>query len=229
MHAMSSLSRPLAALALATVVAFAHAADPAPIRRAVDDFLRLQIKGLPGKASYTIGAIDAQHLPNTCNGYDVTPANGARLWGNTQLVVHCRGENWTLQVQARIQVQGQYLVAARPLTAGQRLGDADVAVQNGDLSDLPPGTVTEKELALGRVAAVSLPAGRPLRADMLKMPMVIQQGQGIKIVVIGSGFHVTNEGRALTNASIGQVVQVRLNSGQILSGIARADGSVEVK
>jgi flagella basal body P-ring formation protein FlgA len=39
---------------------------------------------------------------------------------------------------------------------------------------------------------------------------------------------VANEGKALNNAFEGQVAQVRLSSGQVISGVARQDGQVEV-
>jgi flagella basal body P-ring formation protein FlgA len=39
---------------------------------------------------------------------------------------------------------------------------------------------------------------------------------------------VSSEGKALNNASDGQVVQVRAASGQTISGIARPGGMVEV-
>jgi flagella basal body P-ring formation protein FlgA len=48
------------------------------------------------------------------------------------------------------------------------------------------------------------------------------------VVSRGSSFAVTAEGRALNNAAEGQLAQVRMASGQTVSGIARADGSVEI-
>ena len=205
------------------------AADSSAIRRAVDEFLRTQIKGLPGTATYSIGNIDAERLAGTCEGFDVSMGNGARPWGKTQVAVRCRGGTWNLWVPVQIRVVAEYLVIARPINAGQKLTDADVRGQLGDISDLPNGILMDKEQAVGRAAIASLAAGRPLRADMLRLPTVVQQGQSVKIVGTGSGFQVTNEGRALTNAVVGQVTQVRLNSGQVLSGIVRADGSVEIR
>ena len=71
-----------------------------------------------------------------------------------------------------------------------------------------------------------MPANRPLRAAMLNQPLVIRQGQNIKLVAAGKGFQVSREGRALNNAVPGQVVQVRLASGEIIRGTARSDGTV---
>ena len=205
------------------------AADSSAIRRSVDEFLRAQIKGLPGTASYTIGNIDADRLAGVCEGFDVSMGNGARPWGKTQVAVRCRGGTWSLWVPVQIRVVAEYLVVAGPISAGQKLTDADVRGQLGELSDLPNGILMDREQAIGRAAIASLAAGRPLRADMLRQPTVVQQGQSVKVVGTGSGFQVTNEGRALTNAVVGQVLQVRLNSGQILSGVVRADGSIEIR
>lgn len=207
----------------------ARAADSSMIRKAVDEFLKTQIKGLPGTASYSIGTINAEKLADACEGYDVSMGNSARPWGRVQVLVRCRGGTWSLWVPVQIRVLAEFMVAARPVNAGQTLSDADVRAQLGELSDLPNGVLMDKGQAIGRTAIAPLAAGRPLRADMLRQPVVVQQGQSVKIVGIGSGFQVTNEGRALTNAVVGQVTQVRLNSGQILSGIVRADGAIEIR
>lgn len=219
----------LTALLLLAPVPHLLAADSAAMRRAVDEFLLTQIKGLPGKATYSIGNIDADRLAGSCESFDVSMGSGARPWGKTQVVVSCRGGIWKLWVPVQIRVVAEYLVVARPINAGQNLTDADIRAQSGELSDLPNGVLMDKGQALGRTAIASLAAGRPLRADMLRQPTVVQQGQSVKIVGTGSGFQVTNEGRALTNAVVGQVTQVRLNSGQILSGVVRADGSIEIR
>jgi|694.fasta_scaffold01367_19 flagella basal body P-ring formation protein FlgA len=226
MRALPSL---LAALVLCVSGPSVLAADSSAIWRAVDEFLLVQIKGLPGTASYSIGNIDAERLAGACEGFDVSMGNGARPWGRTQVVVRCRGGTWSLWVPVQIRVVAEYLVIARPINAGQNLTDADIRPQLGELSDLPNGVLMNKDQAIGRAAIASLAAGRPLRADMLRQPTVVQAGQSVKIVGKGSGFQVTNEGRALTNAVVGQVTQVRLNSGQILSGVVRADGTVEIR
>lgn len=226
MRALPSL---LTAVALCVSGLPVLAADSSAIRRAVDEFLLVQVKGLPGSASYSIGNIDAERLAGACEGFDVSMGNGARPWGRTQVVVRCRGGTWSLWVPVHIRVVAEYVVIARPINAGQKLTGEDIRTQLGELSDLPNGVLMDKSQAIGRAAIASLAAGRPLRADMLRQPTVVQAGQSVKIVGKGSGFQVTNEGRALTNAVVGQVTQVRLNSGQILSGVVREDGTVEIR
>jgi flagella basal body P-ring formation protein FlgA len=203
--------------------------DPAPVRKAVEDYLRVQTKGLPGQVSYTVGAIDANNNLAPCAALEVNQAPGARAWGHTNVSVRCTQEGgWTLFVPVMVRVVAEYLVTGRPLSQGQLVSDADLSRQTGDLSELPTGILTDARQAVGRTAAMSIPAGRPLRADMLRQAAAIQQNQNVKVVSKGPGFSVANEGRALNNAAEGQTVQVRLGSGQIVSGIARQGGYVEV-
>lgn len=207
----------------------ARAADAEPIQRAVADYLRIQNKGLPGLARYTIGAINVGGLSTGCRNLDVTMDAGAPPWGRTHVKVRCtEGATWNLYVPVQINVAVDYLVSARPLRAGQLIVEADIARRQGDLADLPAGVLTDPAQALGQSSKVSLPADRPLRADMLRQPLVVQQGQSVKVVSGGDGFQVASEGRALNNAALGQVVQVRLASGQVISGIARSDGTIRV-
>ncbi len=221
----------LLALALAMLLAapgFARQ-DPAPVRKAVEDYLRIQTKGLPGQVNFSVGAIDPNNNLAPCAAFDAGQPPGARAWGHTNVIVRCAQEGgWSVFVPVTIRVVADYVVTGRPLVQGQVVTEADLARQTGDLSELPTGILTDQRQAVGRTAAVSIPAGRPLRMDMLRQPLAIQQGQSVKVVSKGPGFLVTNEGRALNNAADGQIAQVRLGNGQVVSGIARNGGAVEV-
>ncbi len=50
----------------------------------------------------------------------------------------------------------------------------------------------------------------------------------IKLMSSGPGFQVTTEARALNNAAEGQTAQAKTPGGQLVSGIARAGGILEV-
>ena len=209
--------------------ATASAAPVAPIQRAIVEFLDVQNKGLPGQASYSIGAINASGLPDDCRNLNVTMDANARPWGKTHVNVRCtEGSAWSLYVPVDIHVLVNYIVSARPLTAGQVISAADIRQRQGDLADLPQGILTDLAQAIGQLTHVSLPADRPLRADMLRQPWVVKQGQNVKVVSGGISFQVSSDGRALNNAAASQVVQVRLASGQVLSGIAQQDGTIAI-
>ncbi|MBI4995865.1 MAG: flagellar basal body P-ring formation protein FlgA [Rhodocyclales bacterium] len=203
--------------------------DPAAVRSAIDTFLRAQVRGLPGEVNFTIGGLDPKNRLAPCGALEVSMPAGAKAWGRTSVSVRCQEpRGWTIFVPVHIRVVTDYLVTAMPLAQGQAVTASDLARQRGDLSDLPAGILTDEREALGRTATMSVAAGRPLRADMLRPPIVIQQNQTVKVVSRGPGFQVANEGRALTNGLEGQIVQVRLASGQVVSGVARTGGIVEI-
>ena len=227
----SSLRRGLLLLLLLFFAASLAARQAAePVKQAIEDFLRVQTKGLLGQVSFSIGNIDPQNGLIPCTAFEVSLPAGARAWGNTNVKVHCQSESSrNIFVPVKIRVVGDYLVTARPLSLGQVITEADLTKSRGDLASLPSGILTEAAQAIGKNLAQSVPSGQPLRSDMLRLALVVQQGQGVKVLSKGPGFQVTGgEGRALNNAMDGQVVQVRMANGHVVSGIARPGGVVEV-
>ena len=124
---------------------------------------------------------------------------------------------------------GAYAVTTRPLAAGQVLGPADITMQSGDLAQLPAGALTDPQQGIGKSSLAAIAPGQPLRQDLLRAPLVIQQGQTVMLHSSGMGFRVTADGQALNNANDGQIAQVRTASGQTVSGIARPGGVVEIR
>jgi flagella basal body P-ring formation protein FlgA len=195
----------------------------------LDDFIRAQTQGLPGKVAYTISQLDTRTQLTPCNAFEPFIPQGGKLWGKTTVGVRCLGpSNWTIYVPVQVSVTGDYLVAARNFQVGTNLAAADIAVRNGDLSTLPASILTDPAQAIGKTVKNGVGSGQPLRSDQLIAPWAVQQGQSVKTVSNGPGFSVSSDGKALNNATAGQIVQVRTASGQTVSGIARAGGVVEV-
>jgi len=204
--------------------------EAAPLKRAIEAFLRVQVKGLPGQASFSVGDIDPQNQLVPCPAFTVSMPPGARAWGRTNVSVRCEMTGgWRIFVPVRIRIQGDYLITARALNQGQVVGAADLAKNRGDLTDLPASVLTDPAQAIGKTVAQSVSSGQPLRSDMLRQTLVVQQGQSVRVVSRGPGFQVSGgAGRALGNAAAGQVVQVRMPNGRIVSGLAREGGVVEI-
>ena len=209
-------------------IGFAQA-DQTPLYKAVDDYLRTQTHGLPGKVSYRITPLDRRTQLPPCDAFEPFLPSGGAPWGRTTVGVRCLGpSSWTVYVQAQVSVFAKYLVATRPLTAGQIVGTNDFVTRSGDLGLLPATILLDAEQALGKTVKIGIAAGQPLRSDQLIAPWAVQVGQTVRTVSRGEGFSVSSEGKALNNAVEGQTVQVRASSGQIVSGIARTGGIVEV-
>ena len=61
----------------------------------------------------------------------------------------------------------QAVVLRRPVAPGHRIAVADLALQRVTRSSLAPGELTDPASAMGRLAAVAVPAGSPLMAPEL--------------------------------------------------------------
>ena len=203
--------------------------DHGVLRQTVTQFLTVQAGGLPGQINVTVGAIDPRLNLAACAAPDPFLPNGARAWGKTTVGVRCTAPSpWTVYIPAMVQVQGDYLAAAVPLAQGQVIGPNDVARVRGDLTTLPPGILTESSQAVGYTVARTVAVGAPLRQDALRSQQAVASGQMVRLVSSGPGFKVTSDGRALANGSDGQTIQVRAPNGQVVSGVARLGGLVEV-
>lgn len=203
--------------------------DLAAVKARITEFLETQTIGYPGKVRVRAGAIDPNLKLAQCPDVQVFLPTGSRAWGKTSVGVRCNAPNiWTIYVQATVSVTAQYLVAAAPLAQGRVITSQDLIFESGDLTQLPAGVFTDQAQAIGRSVNISMNAGTVLRQEMLKIPPVVQQGQTVMVTSVGNGFSVEAEGQAMTNASQGQVVRVKVASGQVVTGIARNSGQVEV-
>ena len=223
----------LAVLFLACMTNVANVAfatqDPVPVKKVIENWLKVQTKDLPGQVSFEIGNLDPGNQFVPCTTFDISRPSGTQPWGRTNVQVRCINEaSWRVYVPVHIRVKLEYMISARPVAQGQVVVAGDLSSQLGDLSELPTNILTDPGHAVGKAAATSIPAGRPLRADMFKAVTAVHQGQTVKVISRGPGFAVTNEGRALNNAVEGQMTQVKLGNGQVVSGIAKSGGSVEI-
>jgi flagellar basal body P-ring formation protein FlgA len=203
--------------------------DSADLRQSVTRFLQMQTAGLPGLASFEVGQADARLALAPCAQHEAFLPPGTRAWGRINVGVRCvAGASWSIYLPARVRVEGDYLVAARALGRGQIIAEGDYGFMRGELTELPPNMITDPQHAIGQTVNGAIGAGQPLRADWLRAPVAVQQGQVVKLFARGNGFAVSHDGRALANAQSGQMVQVRTGQGQVVSGVARAGGQVEV-
>ena len=211
-----------------TTPAFAQQATEA-VEARVRAFLQQQASGLPGEVSIKVGVLDPNNQLPPCAAIEVFLPAGARAWGRISVGVRCDSPvTWTAYVQAQVSVIADYLVAARPLRAGQIVGPADLGQRRGDLTALADNILTDGTQAMGHHTRFAVAAGTPLRGDMLRVPHAVRQGQTVPVVSAGPGFRVSSEGRAMNNAAPGESVRVRLANGQVVTGIAQPGGTVEV-
>jgi len=219
----------------ALILAVLLLASPLPARAneqveaVVTQYLKEQTRNFPGETTFTLGRIEGALRIGPCDAMEPFLPSGARLWGKATVGVRCLGPtNWTVYVPARIAVQGRYVVAARPLGTGRALEAGDLLEREGNLAALPQNILTAASQAIGKSLKNSVAEGQPLRVDLLVTPSVIRQGDKVRLVAKGQGFSISSEGRAMNNASEGELVRVQAANGQIVNGRALAGGVVEV-
>ncbi|WP_179405434.1 flagellar basal body P-ring formation chaperone FlgA [Burkholderia guangdongensis] len=202
--------------------------DAESVRRAALAYLQQQAEGLPGKTTVTVSPSFARGLA-ACATLEPFLPTGARLWGRTTVGVRCVGERpWTVYLQAKVAVQAPYYVAARQIAPGEALTAADLVARDGDLTVLPRTIITDPSQAVGAIALARVSAGLPLRQDMLRSAASVTAGQTVRVVAAGQGFTISAEGAALASAPPGQQVRVRMAAGQIVTGIVKDAGTVEL-
>ncbi len=200
----------------------------AAIREAALAYAQAQTHALPGKVGITVDDIDARTVLPACGTLEAFLPAGSQLMGKTSIGVRCNDKpGWSIFLQANIKVSVDRLVANRPLAQNTVLSANDFSMQNGELGQ--PGILTDPAQAIGKTLKFGIGAGQVLRQDMLRAQFVVVQGNTTEIRVRSEGFSVRSSGQALNNATAGQIVQVRMSSGQVLSGAAGADGTVEVR
>jgi flagellar basal body P-ring formation protein FlgA len=214
-----------------------QAAQPVPagqedgelIHAAALDFIKQQVNGLPGKVEVSVASAFPRGLA-ACATLQPFMPTGARLWGRTTVAVRCTsGHPWTVWLQARVQIEATYYVAAHGMLPGQVVTEADIVSRDGDLTMLPTTIITDPSQAIGSTTLMRIGAGLPFRQDMLKNAASVTAGTMVRVVAEGSGFSISSEGSALSNATPGQPVKVRTSTGQILMGIVKDSSTVQIQ
>jgi flagella basal body P-ring formation protein FlgA len=202
---------------------------PAPVEAAARALIEEKARGLPGEVLIEIGPLDPGNRLPPCSALRAFLPGQARAWGAFSVGVRCEAPvAWTVYLQARVKVLADYLIAARPLLAGQILGPGDIEPRRGDLAALPDDLLTDASQASGRPVRHALARGTPLQTRMLRIPDAVRQSSKVTVFSRGAAFQVSNIGRALNSAAPGEMVKVRLTNNQVIAGTARSDGTVEI-
>jgi flagellar basal body P-ring formation protein FlgA len=220
--------------ALLVAIAFAAMATPARAGSDLSERVRMLVdeRVVPngGEVEVTVGEPDSRLTLAPCARMEPFIPQGARLIGRTSLGVRCvEGANWIVYVPVQIKLFVDAWVAARPIPRGQVLGAEDVRRDRIDVAPLNGNAVLPDMPLIGRTALRALNPGDPVRRDALRSPPVVQPGDAVQVLALGTGFAAQSPGKALTAAAEGQTAQVALPGGKVLAGIARPGGIVQVR
>ncbi len=150
--------------------------------------------------------------------------------GTITVGVHCAGESpWKIYVPVQIKTFRKVVVTTRPVPKGSPLSQADVELQERDVTRLTSGFFTEVQTIAGMVAKRPLNTGEILSAASLQAPTLVHKGDKVRIVVRPGAFEVMMMGEALRDGGVGDRIPVRnLSSGRIIEANVNHAGEVEI-
>jgi flagella basal body P-ring formation protein FlgA len=85
-------------------------------------------------------------------------------------------------------------------------------------------------MAIGQEAQVTLYAGRPIRAEDIGPPAIIERNQIVPLAYGSGGLSILTEGRAMARGGAGDVIRVmNLESRTTVTGQIQPDGTVSTR
>ncbi|CAM4049152.1 flagellar basal body P-ring formation chaperone FlgA [Serratia silvae] len=196
------------------------------LAKQVESFIQAQYAGNSNVTEVKVLLRTPESRWPPCELPQLSLSQNARRWGNITISARC-GQERRL-IQAQVQVEGRYLVAARGISAGSKLTADDIKLKTGRLDTLPARTLTDNAKAIGAVSLRNISPGQPLNPVMLRRAWVIKAGQQVQVMAQGNGFNISGVGKAMNNAAAEDSARVRMASGQIVSGIANDDGTIRI-
>ncbi|MBV1777202.1 flagellar basal body P-ring formation protein FlgA [Burkholderiaceae bacterium DAT-1] len=197
--------------------------------RSAYDFLSAKLADHGERASFEMGTPASLDKLAPCKRLTASLPPGNRLVGQTWIRVRCEdAARWTVMVPATIRLTVSYWVTTKVLPPNHTIDATDIREESGDAAALPSSVVSKPEDAIGRVTLAGEMAGVPLNADHLRAPWLVKANETVKILNVSAGFEITSEGRSLGNASKGQSVTVRTQSGSTITGIVSGEREVRV-
>ncbi|KAA0910750.1 flagellar basal body P-ring formation chaperone FlgA [Pusillimonas sp. ANT_WB101] len=202
--------------------------DSVDIENIVREFLLDFASRYKGQARIDI---ETPHLGNHASCDDMQPQLSGKQALRARMTVTVRcvvPAPWVVHVQASMSIEGGFYVASRTIQAGSTVNQNDLVMRVGDLLRVPGDAVLSPESAIGFIASQRIPAGTTIKSRMLRSPGSVERGQMVRTEVRGPGFVANGEGKALESGAPGTRIQVKANSGQIITGIVLDAHTVRV-
>ena len=159
-----------------------------------------------------------------CDAPRLTILNKNKQWGNLTISAKC--ENSTKYIQVYVAVTGSYVVANQSIGAGALMTEQMLKMQPGRLDKLPPNIILNKSEVLNHIALRNIDNGEPIKNSMLQKNWYVKAGQTVKVIVNGEGYSITSNGKTLSNGALGELINVKLNTGNVVEGVVSEDGII---
>ncbi len=183
------------------------------------------------RAQVEVGTLDPYLRLAPCNQVEPFLYPGARLWGRGFVGLRCMeaGRAWSVSVPVVVHYFGPALVATQPIPVLTPIMAAQVQRADVDLTREQGGVATRLSQVLDHTLQLPVAAGQAIPLDALRVVPAVRQGDAVTLVGKGTGFTITTDGIALGAAGPGDPVQVKTESGRIVTGTAERGRVVELQ
>lgn len=210
-----------------------HAQTQNPVPKELDKNIRNTITKNPSMSGYKVQIeyVDSKiKIPNCPSDIEIEFPQKTRLWGRVNLQIKCNsGYKWTMTLPIRVQVFGDYLLAAKFIQAGAKLGQDDILISQGDLTEMPDDLLARPQDALGRQAIRPIQPRTPIFLNNLREMAVIKSGDPVRVQILGNGFEAEGSGLAQSSGAVNDQIRVKMPDGQQVQGRVLRQGVVTVK
>lgn len=132
--------------------------------------------------------------------------------------------------KASIEAYADVVVASRDISRGERLTRANLELDKRALSSVGRGAYFEFEDLSGLVAKATIIRGQTVSDRKVEAPILIKRNQIVTVETRLGALTVQAQAKALDSAAAGETLLLEsLSSERELSGVVRADGTVEVE
>ncbi len=227
----------LSALGLGTGMAFG-ASGPSPgvqdlgeIRAAVRTFLFANAGSVESPEHVEVGVVDPRlRLARCAQPLEVFFSSAGARTGNTTVGVRCLGPSpWLIYVPGRVKVYRDVVVTTRAVPRGTVIGEADIRLEQREVSTQTAGYLESPQLAVGRVSRRPMSIGSVIEPAALRKPRLVRRGDRVTIWANSGRLMVQMKGKALMDGAAGERVRVKnLSSGRVVEGTVTASGEIRV-
>ena len=166
--------------------------------------LAAQSLALPG-ASISLGPTSGAAAMPACTAPLAVTLSGMAPYEQAQ--VQCPAPDWTLYVTVTVAQSEAVVVTTLPLTAGQAITPADLAVKPMPVQDFAGRQIfTDPAQIEGASAVMSMPAGMVVTQNAVQTPLVVQSGQIVTVHVYSGGVMLAVDATADQPGHIGDTI-----------------------
>lgn len=196
----------------------------------LDQSLAAQETQLPLRMEVLLGQLDPRLKLAPCQRTELYLPPGTRLWGQTRVGIRCvQGTSrWNVFLPVTIKAFGPAWAIKGQVRPGETLTATHAMAVEVDWAERQSPIVANQSDWVGKTPTRLLGTGQALRQDMLKAAQVFQAGAQVRILASGTGFEIVSRGQAISAGVVGQNARVRMDNGQILTGVVSDDRTVLV-